>query len=585
MNFLLRPSQPSVPDQPAVQEHSLSKPATTLEGLIAEDPYSPSPSNANGDAESDGISGASGGLSSPITKHQFPIVENHSDVTEDEGWIIIPYKELPDNWTDAPDIHSLRSLNRSFVFPGEQVHILACLSTAKQDTELITPFRVAAVMSKNGITRSTKQQQESTGIESNSVSGEGEEESPNRNVEQNGATLLTTERTDPQGDISASESLLRIEDHKKQTEKLLRKFKNSHFFVRIAESDEPLWSKRSVPESSLEYSDTVGEKLTATDAGARNASKKDTHIDRGNFDASVSGGLARDTVRCCSLPSGDIVVLLGVHVGGDLLKHPTLEVLQFEKHQDKNVASDNGDNLINTNQKDPCGELLKWLLPLDPSLPLPAHPLTPPLGNNTSGFGSTSQKSTLSASSGSQIFSFSNFRSYSMSSLPPSNATLASSVTASIPKPTFDLEDWDRFSPQKFKKSQESGLEGILSFRGVPLEPERFSVHCGLEGIYMPGKRWRRKLEIIQPVEIHSFAADCNTEDLLCVQIKNVSPAHTPDIVIFLDAISIIFEEAPKGGTPMSSPISCIEAGIDHSLPNLALRLVAILSTICIVVS
>lgn len=27
-------------------------------------------------------------------------------------------EELPDNWNDAPDIHSLRSMDRSFVFPG-----------------------------------------------------------------------------------------------------------------------------------------------------------------------------------------------------------------------------------------------------------------------------------------------------------------------------------------------------------------------------------------------------------------------------------------------------------------------------------
>eukprot|EP00262_Sarcandra_glabra_P001191 TRINITY_DN11212_c0_g1_i2.p1 TRINITY_DN11212_c0_g1~~TRINITY_DN11212_c0_g1_i2.p1 ORF type:complete len:438 (+),score=59.80 TRINITY_DN11212_c0_g1_i2:85-1314(+) len=116
------------------------------------------------------------------------------------------------------------------------------------------------------------------------------------------------------------------------------------------------------------------------------------------------------------------------------------------------------------------------------------------------------------------------------------------------------------------------GSEGLLSFRGVSLEPERFSVHCGLEGIYIPGRRWRRKLEIVQPIEIRSFSADCNTEDLLCVQIKNVSPAHTPNIVIFLDAISIVFEEAPKGGPPLSLPIACIEAGNEHCLPNLALR-------------
>ncbi|KAJ4956650.1 hypothetical protein NE237_013433 [Protea cynaroides] len=534
-------------------------------------PYSPPPSNVDGDAERDGFSGESGGLSNPNTKHQLPIVENHSDVSDGEGWITIPYKELPDNWTDAPDIHSLLSLDRFFVFPGEQVHILACLSAAKQDTELITPFRVAAVMSKNGITHSTKQS-ESTGSESNSVTGKGNEGSPTRNVEQNGETLLTTEKTEPHGDIYASESLLRMEDHEKRTEKLLGKFKNSHFFVRIAESDEPLWSKRSVPESS----ETGGGKSTATDAGEQKTSKKDTLvnavIDRGNFDASVSGGLARDTVRCCSLSSGDIVVYLGVHVGVDLFKNPILEVLQFEKHQDKIGASDNGDNIVNTDQEDPCGELLKWLLPLDHSLPPPARPLSPPL-SNASGFGSTSHKFTLSASSGgSQIFSFSNFRSYSMSSLPPSMTAPPPSVTSPVPKTTFDLEDWDNFSPQKFKKGEESGIEGLLSFRGVPLEPERFSVHCGLEGIYIPGRRWRRKLEIIQPVEIHSFAADCNTEDLICVQIKNVSPVHKPDIVIFLDAISIIFEEVPNGGTPMFLPVACIEAGNDHSLPNLSLR-------------
>lgn len=30
----------------------------------------------------------------------------------------IVLEELPDNWNDAPDIQSLRSMDRSFVFPG-----------------------------------------------------------------------------------------------------------------------------------------------------------------------------------------------------------------------------------------------------------------------------------------------------------------------------------------------------------------------------------------------------------------------------------------------------------------------------------
>jgi hypothetical protein len=55
--------------------------------------------------------------------------------------------------------------------------------------------------------------------------------------------------------------------------------------------------------------------------------------------------------------------------------------------------------------------------------------------------------------------------------------------------------------------------------------------------------------------------------------LQNISPVHTPDIVVYIDAITIVFEEALKDGPPSSLPIACIEAGNEHSLPNLALRL------------
>lgn len=55
--------------------------------------------------------------------------------------------------------------------------------------------------------------------------------------------------------------------------------------------------------------------------------------------------------------------------------------------------------------------------------------------------------------------------------------------------------------------------------------------------------------------------------------MQNVSPAHAPDIVLYIDAITIVFEEASEGGPSSPLPIACIEAGNDHSLPNLALRL------------
>ncbi|PSS15894.1 Plakophilin-4 like [Actinidia chinensis var. chinensis] len=259
-------------------------------------------------------------------------------------------------------------------------------------------------------------------------------------------------------------------------------------------------------------------------------------------------------------------VLLQVNVGVDSVRDPILEIFQFEKYQDRNLTNETHDSLICANP-DPCGELLKWLLPLDNSIAPPSRPLSPPTLSSNSSIRSTSTKSNFSASSGSQLFSFGHFRSYSMSSLPPNIP-----VTIPSSRPNSDLDDWDQFSSQKFVNSKKPGSEGLLSFRGVSLEPDRFSVRCGLEGIYIPGRRWRRKIEIIQPIEIHSFAADCNTDDLLCVQIKNVSPSHTPDIVVYLDAITIVFEEVSKGGPAISLPIACIEAGNSHSLPNLALR-------------
>lgn len=580
MNFLMRAAHPTISDLPTVHEvstylPSLPQTATTLEGLIAEDPFPESSTNDDGGAANNGggILNESGPASS---ENNCGPVGGHSDVAEDEGWITIPYKPLPENWSDATDILSFHPLDRSFIFPGEQLHILVCLSAPKQDTEIITPFRVAAVMSKNGILeQNSEQRAEVMPTDSDSVMesvdlNSGHHTPAGENFEASGETTSSVDKIDIKKDISASETLLRMEDHKKQIETLLEKFKNSHFFVRIADSDEPLWSKKSVPECSLD-SDAVGGNISKSDIRTDKVSGKGSHInavvDRGDFNGNASGGMARDSVRCCSLRNGDIVVLLQVNVGVNFLKDPVLEVLQFEKYQPSNQTSENCDNMVGTNIEDPCRELLKWLLPLDRSLSPPPRSLSPPPS-----LSSTSLKATFSSSSGSQLFSFGNFRSHSMSSLPQAAITPSPVVPSSISKPSFDLEDWDHFPSHKPGKSQEKGPEGLLSFRGVSLEPERFSVHCGLEGIYIPGRRWRRKLEIVQPVEIHSFAADCNTEDLLCVQIKNVSPAQIPDIVVFIDAITIVFEKAPKGGAPLFLPIACIEAGNDHSLPNLALR-------------
>ncbi|CAI0386750.1 unnamed protein product, partial [Linum tenue] len=564
MNFLLRSTSHHVAPEkvpahePAVDTQYMAKPTKTLEGLISEDPFPESPVARYREVVSDEVGDENGSDGGSALKKGSCVVEGHSDVSEEEGWITIPHKELPDEWNSSPNIHSLRSLDRSFVFPGEQVHIIACLSASDRDTETITPFKVAAVMCKNGIGQSPERQNGNVN-DRNHV--EGEINDSDQVTGQDGDDSLL-QKSDPKAVVSASESILRMEDHKRQTETLLHRFKNSHFFVRIAESDEPLWSKKA--GQNRELADIDGQSSFGSGTG-----KAKTHlnalIDKGNFDANVAGGAARNSVNCWSLSNGDIVVLLQVNVGTHILRDPVIEILQFEKYNTRNLCPEKADEL-NLANADPYGQLLTWLLPLDNTLPPPRN-LSPPQRAPIPVIAPTSQKP---VSSGSQLFS--HFRSYSMSSLPQNSIPPTQPVKAQSSKPNFDIDEWGEYSSQKLRLNRQNGGDGLLSFRGVSLERERFSVRCGLEGMYIPGKRWRRKLEIIQPVEIHSFAADCNTDDLLCVQIKNISPAHLPDIVVYIDAITMVFNEASKGSLPLSLPIACIEAGDDHFLPNLALR-------------
>ncbi|KAG0520864.1 hypothetical protein BDA96_08G110900 [Sorghum bicolor] len=546
MNFLYRTTQPAAPELPRISEQdhhrdALQKPTTTLEGLIADDSYQPSSARSEDGVANNGSRDTSGDPSSLDSKSLVPL-GTHSDVTEDEGWITIPCKALPESWNDISEMVQLQTLDRSFLFPGEQVHILACLSASKQDVQVISPFRIAAVMSKNGnsLQNSTNK---SSPVSANGHDNGAAGESGYQDVELNGEASPT------EHDILETQSLLQMEDRKQQIEHVLRRFRGSNFFVRIAESDEPLWSKKRVTSTTMadERSDNQGNSKSSR------SNVYNTISDKGIFDGSTSGGVARDVVKCYSLQNGDIVVVLQVNVGVNKLEDPVLEVLQFEKSISDNCMPENLVDGHSDSNDDPCQELLSWLLPLDRTLP--PRSLAPPTLNP-----SVSHKQSYSAS-GSQIF---NFRSYSMPS--------ASSVQTPNNIRPPPISESQEFMPEKPAKTPDIINDGQLSFRGVPLEPERYSVRCGLEGVYLPGKRWRRKVEIIQPIEVHSFAAKCTVENLLCVTVKNIAPIHVKDIVVFIDAITIVFEEASKGGAPLSLPIASIEVGHGHSLPNLALR-------------
>ncbi|GJM95646.1 hypothetical protein PR202_ga12412 [Eleusine coracana subsp. coracana] len=550
MNFLYRtaaaPPPPPEPPRVPEQDDDFEKPIRTLEGLIAEDPHMPSsarPSSARPSEDGTGYSGGPGDLvrDSVSSDAKHPVLPGtHTDVAEDEGWITIPHKALPENWNDVSEMAQLQPLDRSFLFPGKcilPVHILACLSASKQDVRVISPFRIAALISKNGnsLQHSTnKSRPISANDHDNGTAGENGCQDV-ENDQQTGK--LNGDMSPPKHDILETQTLLQMEDHKQQIELILQRFRESNFFVRIAESDEPLWSKKRVSTSNIADGQNYSDSQEHNRASRNTA--YNTVSDKGIFDGSTSGGVARDTVKCYPLQNGDIVVVLQVNVGVNKLQDPVLEILQFEKCMSSNYMPQNLVDGLSGSHDDPCRELLSWLLPLDRTLP--PRSLSPPTLNP-----SVSHKQ--SYSSGSQIF---NFRSYSM----PSQSSVQQ--TNNIRPPP--ISESQEFVPEKPAKTPDTINDGQLSFRGVPLEPERYSVRCGLEGVYLPGKRWRKKVEIIQPIEVYSFSAKCTVENLLCVIVKNIAPAHAKDIVVFIDAITIVFEEASKGGAPLSLPIASIE--------------------------
>ncbi|XP_020574324.1 uncharacterized protein LOC110020526 isoform X2 [Phalaenopsis equestris] len=448
---------------------------------------------------------------------------------------------------------------------GEQLRLLVCLSAAKHDEEVATPLIVSGFMSKNENSTQFRKHQNEISFSTSAIIAQVKENdmlAANVGPSECSDQALPSCEVGPGQDANITKALLQSEDHELRIKTLLQKLSFSNFFVRVAESDEPLWSKKISAESSSTNSDMAGGIFHAKDGAPRKESLS-AIIDQGSFDCCASGGVARD-VKCYCLSSGDIVVLLQVNVAAGNIKDPVLEVLQFEKYGSLVPDSENLSNLYSSSRYDPYGELLNWLLPLNRTLA--PHSLLPPLGQDQT----VATHRSTSSYSGSQIFSFGQFRSYSMPSLPKDNNAPSIFATHNS-KPSLDLEDLDCFTPEK-SKNHDMENEGLFSFRGVSLVPERFSVHCGFEGIYLPGRRWRRKIEIVQPLEIHSFAASCATEDLLCVQIKNISPAHLPEITIFLDAINIIYDEPSKGSPPFYLPLSSIETGGGHNLPNLPLR-------------
>ncbi|MCO5613055.1 hypothetical protein L7F22_067329 [Adiantum nelumboides] len=266
-------------------------------------------------------------------------------------------------------------------------------------------------------------------------------------------------------------------------------------------------------------------------------------------------------------------VVLQVSVATNLKGDVVLEVLQFQQPGQSETISGHGNEMerIQAHQShiNSSDQLLQWILPLDNP---PSSPLSGMAATSTSFVNSSPQRPSFTNSSGSSLFSFANLRTYSSGS--SSHSAQSSSTVTSQQSSTYGLEEWDRSASQRSVKGHSMGKEGLLSFRGAQLEPQRFSVHCGLEGLYVPGWRWRRELDVVEPVAIESYIADCNTKDLICVTVENIIPDRFPEICVVIDSISIVCQ-TPRFSSNASPtvPIACVEVGENHKLPGLSLRL------------
>lgn len=210
-------------------------------------------------------------------------------------------------------------------------------------------------------------------------------------------------------------------------------------------------------------------------------------------------------------------MILQVKVGVEFMRDPILEIFQLEKYHDRKQYFGTQQRQ-SSNNNDPYGELLNWLLPVNTPRRLSTSTISPRTSSSLiTSLQSTTPKRAVSVSSGMEFFSFGHVRSYSMSAL---QSNKGQTMAKTDNRPSSVQEDQYQFSFRSFIDIGNSGNEKLLSFRGVSLVPERFSIQCGLEGLFTPGRSWRRKFDLIQPLEIHSFSVDCNTDDLLWVCIK-----------------------------------------------------------------
>ena len=97
MNFLMRSTTNVYSERTPIQEPPRADApqgitsGSSLETLMSDDPYAQYSTIEEFDGEIDGVEGENGSVTGHGSKNDAPIVAKHVDVSEEEGWITIPY--------------------------------------------------------------------------------------------------------------------------------------------------------------------------------------------------------------------------------------------------------------------------------------------------------------------------------------------------------------------------------------------------------------------------------------------------------------------------------------------------------------
>eukprot|EP00850_Spirogloea_muscicola_P012682 SM000083S22729 [mRNA] locus=s83:128706:135173:- [translate_table: standard] len=458
-------------------------------------------------------------------------IEGHRVVGLDEGGVILPQGPLPDLVaSSAPaEVAAIVPRARDFVFAGEQLRIVVYLSPAKQQQST----GAAAKLPEHTFVRRT----------SSTV------------YLQNSPQVL--ERRDM---ASRSQALIRDEAFAEASRAALESAARSVFHVRLTSPD-GYPSTRVGVRTALHHGCTP---LVAEGPAAEHG---------------AAGGLTR-AASMSALPNGDVVIVLQVVVASSFVgSDAVLEVLQYER-------SDSGGDSMDESLADL--NLLRWLLPLEvASTALPLD--TAAAAAASAGRASPPPASLPMSSSTPSFSSLAGFSFSSTSSAPspprPTAAAAAAGLAASLRLPTGSKSSStsgtvspplyldDELGGRALYTPDGVGNEGLLSFRGHTLDPQRFAAQWGLDGLHTPGRKWVRHVAVLMPLTIESFAAECDMSDLICVLVENVLPASGngagSGVTMFIDAVSLECEgEWPAAAGPLVS----LEVGEPHRLPDLPLR-------------